>query len=109
MNVLFIGESATLCHVSRPLVLSEKVNPEEIDFACSESHRWLIPAEYRFHSLYSAPGKTFLENLRQGKPAYSSQTLERYVRDELSLIEKISPDVVVGDLRLSLTISCKIS
>jgi UDP:flavonoid glycosyltransferase YjiC (YdhE family) len=49
----------------------------------------------------------FLERLRQGKPAYDVETLDRYVSDELDLIRDTRPSFVVGDTRLSLAVSAQ--
>ena len=41
-------------------------------------------------------------------PIYDGEVLERYVRDDLALIDEVQPDVVVGDFRLSLGVSARL-
>ena len=47
--------------------------------------------------------------LARGRPLYDVQTLRGYVRDELELIRETAPDVVVGDFRLSLAVSTRVT
>lgn len=52
--------------------------------------------------------KTFVEKLARGSPLYDFPTLCRYVDADLSLIDQIKPDVIVGDFRLSLSVSARL-
>ena len=58
--------------------------------------------------LQSISSKHFLDALAKGRPVYDVQTLRSYVRDDLKLIEKIKPDLIVGDFRLSLSASARL-
>ena len=49
----------------------------------------------------------FLAALAAGRPVYHAETLRSYVRDDLSLLESVDPDIVVGDFRLSLAVSAE--
>jgi UDP:flavonoid glycosyltransferase YjiC (YdhE family) len=51
----------------------------------------------------------FRKALRRGSPLYSAATLETYVQDDLALIERESPDLIVGDFRLSLSVSARVA
>ena len=50
----------------------------------------------------------FLAALAQGRPLYDEATLARYVRDDLALLDEVKPDLVIGDFRLSLSISARL-
>ena len=47
--------------------------------------------------------------LAKGKPLYSADTLRAYVKEDLDLIERYRPDVVVGDFRISLSVSARVA
>jgi UDP:flavonoid glycosyltransferase YjiC (YdhE family) len=59
--------------------------------------------------LYSIGSSAFLRAVAKGRPVFPFQTLLRYVEDDLRTIEAVSPDVVVGDFRLSLAISARLA
>jgi UDP:flavonoid glycosyltransferase YjiC (YdhE family) len=51
----------------------------------------------------------FLDALARGAPVYDAATLRAYVKDDLALLRAVRPDVVVGDFRLSLSISARLA
>ena len=111
-KLLFVGEAATLAHVARPLVLAAALDRERFDvsFACDRRYRWVL-SEFpgRYCSLDSVGTGHFLAALARGAPVYDVQTLSRYVDDDLKLIAETSPDLVVGDFRLSLSVSARLA
>jgi len=46
--------------------------------------------------------------LAQGRPLYDDLTLEKYVQQDLALIDSLRPDIVIGDFRLSLSVSARL-
>lgn len=111
IKVLFFAEGATLAHVARPYVVADALDPAqfEISFARPESFAWLTrDAKFRTLPLWSQDSATFTRRLDRGQPLYDLDTLERYVADDLVLIDAEKPDVVVGDFRLSLAVSARL-
>ena len=111
-RVLFVGEAVTLAHVARPLALSSALENSgcELGFACSPHYHWLLKDfGGSAHALDSIDSAQFLRSLAQGRPLYDVQTLERYVADDLDLLKRVRPDLVVGDFRLSLSISARLA
>ena len=51
----------------------------------------------------------FLRALSRGSPVYDEATLRRYVAEDLDLIQRVKPDMIVGDFRLSLSVSARIA
>jgi UDP:flavonoid glycosyltransferase YjiC (YdhE family) len=51
----------------------------------------------------------FLEALAKGQPLYDEKTLAAYVDSDSELFDRVNPDVVVGDFRLSLSISARVA
>ena len=111
-KILFVAEAVTLAHVARPLVLSSMLDPTRFDvnFACDVRSKWLL-ADFpgQFLPLPSLSSDKFLTALKRGTPLYSAEILDAYVRDDLKLIDEVRPDVVVGDFRLSLSISARLA
>ncbi len=107
-RVLLVAEAVTLAHVTRPLVLAKSLDPAryEVHFACAPSYdRFLAGTLIRPWPLWSIPPQQFMAALARGAPVYDYRTLERYVEDDLELLDEIQPDLVVGDFRLSLAVS----
>jgi UDP:flavonoid glycosyltransferase YjiC (YdhE family) len=106
--VLFVAEAATLCHVSRPLVLAQALDRDEYDvhFACTPAyHGLLADSSFTTWPLQSLPGHEFLRALANGRRLFELATLRRYVLEDLKLIQAVQPDLIVSDLRFSLSVS----
>ena len=109
LRVLFIGEGATLAHAARPLALA----------AALPKHRYEVflatPARYHAWAsrgvqvlpLNAQSPEGFARRLSRGLPIFSRRRLETYFDEDLALIGEVKPDVVVGDLRLSLAASAR--
>lgn len=111
-KILFFAEAVTLAHVARPVALLDSLNSEKyhIDFACDNRYQKLFPAlKVDHHDLYTIPSEKFLQALTKGSPVYDSNTLKRYVQNDLEIIESVAPDVIVGDFRLSLAVSARLA
>lgn len=111
MKVLFFAEGATLAHVGRPFVLAQGLNPAHFDvsFARPHSYAWLTnDAAFRCLDLDCQESTIFAHRLDRGLPLYDFQTLTSYVEQDLALMDMIKPDVVVGDFRLSLSVSARL-
>lgn len=106
--MLFVGEAVTLAHVARPAALAATLDPNRYDvhFAADPRFDRLIEGRgWTRHALGSVPGSEFLKALGSGRPLYSLATLESYVDADVRLIERVEPDIVIGDFRLSLAVS----
>lgn len=111
-KILFVAEAVTLAHVGRPLALAGMLDPQRYDvhFACAEGNdvflqgskltRWRIP---------SISGEQFLAALAAGKPVYDETTLRHYVEQDSHLFAAARPDLVIGDFRLSLSVSARLA
>jgi len=107
-RILFVAEGVSLAHVTRPLVLARSLdtNLSEIHFACTSGYESILknlPA--RFWPITSISSDRFLKSLSTGTPLYDRATLHSYVKEDLQLLTNIQPDLVVGDFRLSLSVS----
>lgn len=109
-RVLFVAENITLAQVVRLSVLADALPPEryEVHFASSGFDPLVFEGK-RFvrHELWTLPAEAVHQALKSGKRLYELPVLERYVADELGLIDAVEPALVVGDFRLSLSVSAE--
>jgi len=106
-KVLFVAENITLAQVTRLVKLASSLRSEiEIHFACSHFDP-LIFHSYNFHTwkITTIRKQDVMDKLRKGEAIYSISLLQTYVSEEMEIMKKIKPHVVVGDFRLSLSIS----
>ena len=106
-----MAEAVTLAHVARPAVLALALDPDvyEVFFATDPRYNQLFPELSGFrYDIWSISSADFLNALAKGSPLYSKRTLARYVEDDLKLIDKIKPDLIIGDFRLSLSVSARL-
>lgn len=111
-KILFFAEGATLAHVGRPLVLAQSLDPErfEVSFARPKSYAWVTEGMgFSLLDLGCQDSAIFARRLERGQPLYDYPTLQRYIEDDLALIKAVDPDVIVGDFRLSLAVSARLS
>lgn len=110
-KILFVAEAVTLAHVGRPLTLAQGLDHAhyEVHFACADGYDFCFQdnsfQRWRIHSI---PSRQFLQALAQGKPVYDETTLQAYVDDDLRLLDAVRPDLVIGDFRLSLSVSARL-
>ena len=111
-RILFFAEAVTLAHVARPIVLANSLDPNRYEtvMACSPRYQRFLDCEaWNTLPLNSITSQRFVRALASGSPVYDVETLRGYVREDLSLIETVEPDLVVGDFRLSLSVSCRLA
>jgi UDP:flavonoid glycosyltransferase YjiC (YdhE family) len=101
-----------LAHVARPIALARGLDPVHFDTVLAVDPRdqalWrslTIP----LRPIRSIPSEQFRNALAHGRPLYDVETLRAYVEDELKVIREMAPDVVVGDFRLSLAVSTRVT
>jgi len=107
-RILFLAEAVTLAHVARPRVLAESLDPAryEVHLAAAATFDTALQGlrGQRWPLVSISPGR-FIEALAAGRPIYDAATLEAYVAADLALLDRVRPDLVVGDFRLSLAVS----
>jgi len=111
-KALFIAEGVTLAHVGRSIRLASILQRDGVDveLACDRRYaRFLTGLDFPVRSIRSIPSDTFLDALAGGRPVFSTETLRAYVSDDLSLLGSVKPDVVIGDFRLSLSVSARVA
>jgi UDP:flavonoid glycosyltransferase YjiC (YdhE family) len=111
-KALVIAEAVTLAHVGRSIRLASILHREGIDveLACDSRYgRFLPDLDFPVLSIRSISTASFLAALARGSPVYSAETLTAYVSEDLALFKTSQPDLVVGDFRLSLSVSARVA
>ncbi len=106
--VLLVAEAVTLAHFARIITLAKALDPDLYEVVVASDPRYVgleTPLDCAFHPIRSIPSAEFERSLARGKTLYSAETLTRYVEDDLVLLDRVKPDLVVGDFRLSLSVS----
>lgn len=108
-RILFIGEDVSLAHIVRPMVLADALQNEyEVLFASGGRYSHLIEERgITHHNIYTQSAEIFLSRVAKGQNACNAEDFARAVEADLAIIEELSPDLIVGDLRHSLGISAK--
>ena len=110
-KILFMAEAVTLAHVGRPLSLALGLAEEahEVHFACADGYDFCFKqTPFRRWRIDSISSQQFLRALAGGKPVYTESSLQGYVEDDLRLLKAVQPDLVIGDFRLSLSVSARL-
>lgn len=100
-----------MAHFVRPLALADALDPTEYDiyfYAPQRFARYLQGKPFPVGDLGSMPGERFLANIDHGAPPFPSDVIRGYVQRDRELIRNLCPDLVVGDMRLSLPISARL-
>lgn len=111
-RVLLVAEAVTLAHVARPLCFARGLDRGRyrIAIAAARGAAPHVAAEgYEHIDIESVEPKAFLTALARGRALYDAATLRRYVQSDLGVIGRFAPDLVVGDFRLSLSVSARLS
>jgi UDP:flavonoid glycosyltransferase YjiC (YdhE family) len=106
--ILLVAEAVTLAHFARIVALANALDATRYEVVVAADPRYADLAELpgcAFHPIESIPAAQFAQALARGKPLYDAATLARYVEDDLALLDRVKPDLVVGDFRLSLAVS----
>ncbi|HWA71970.1 MAG TPA: nucleotide disphospho-sugar-binding domain-containing protein [Polyangiaceae bacterium] len=111
-KVLFVAEALTLAQVVRLLVLARGIDREKYDvhFACRDFPELLFgDTDFERSPIYTIDPDSGLSRVEKGERIYDVTTLTRYVESERELFSRVRPDIVVGDFRLSLSVSATLA
>jgi len=110
-RILFLAEGATMAHFVRPLALAGSLDPTRYEIYFYAPPRFSLHLRnqpFAVGELASMPGEQFLANLARGVPLFPADVLRSYVKQDRQLFANIRPDLVIGDMRLSLPISARL-
>jgi UDP:flavonoid glycosyltransferase YjiC (YdhE family) len=108
-RILFFGEAVSLAHAARPYLLAASLDKSQYDVHFAVADRYAIvprgEGSLRLWPLHSIAPEAFLTALANGQPIYREDTLREYVIEDLAILDEVRPDLVIGDFRLSLSVS----
>ncbi|CAN5393543.1 PGL/p-HBAD biosynthesis glycosyltransferase [soil metagenome] len=110
IRLLFFAESVTLAHLARPIAIARNLDPDryEIIIACDQRYsHFLANGQWQYVDLKTISSDRFLDSLASGRPVYDYQVLSDYVVEDIFLLNRFKPDIVIGDFRLSLSVSAR--
>lgn len=108
-KISVFGEGISLAHVTRPLLVSRLLEQRGHDvrfFTSTKYQEWASTRGMPATSVWTPDPKQVYGRLRKLKPMLTSNEVEQMVSADLSIIDQDQPDVVIGDCRNSLRISC---
>lgn len=111
-KILFVGEAVTLAHVARPYTLAAALPASDYDIHLAAAPRFdylYQRQDIHYHPLLTKSCEDFLHAVDNGKALYRREEIIAYAEEELRLIERLDPDIIVGDFRHSLGISAALS
>jgi UDP:flavonoid glycosyltransferase YjiC (YdhE family) len=109
-RILFFSHAVTMAHFSRPLKWIEGLNPEhyEIYLASHPSFKKFCPNNVAFIDIQCIDAAQFSEIVGRAGPIYDSTTFEKHILEDIGVMERVKPDLVIGDFRHSLSVSCRL-
>ena len=108
-RVLVVGEGATLAHFAGAAAMATALPADryEVVLASPETYRAWVPEALAWAPLEVQSAGRAHSRMNSGRPLYDRATLERYVADDLGLFDRVRPEAVIGDGRLSLAASAR--
>jgi UDP:flavonoid glycosyltransferase YjiC (YdhE family) len=110
-RVLFVAEAVTLAHPARAFALAQGIERRGFTPILAADPRFaglFPPSNWQAEKIHSISTESFLTALAHGSRIYDLPTLRAYVEEDLALMRKTRPSVVVGDFRLTLAISARV-
>jgi UDP:flavonoid glycosyltransferase YjiC (YdhE family) len=110
-KVIFFSHAVTMAHFTRPLKWIECLDTNKYDIYIAthpDFKKYLPSTGVTFINLSCIDAKKFAEIVGQAQPIYDKVTFENHVQEDLGILDRIQPDVVIGDFRHSLSVSCRL-
>ncbi len=111
-RLLIFAEAVTLAHVARAVTLAHSLDSSryEVHLVCDPRYLSLFrELDFPVHPIHSINSEVFQGRLAQGRPLYTPTELRQYVQEDLRIMTDWKPDLVIGDFRLSLSVSARLS
>lgn len=112
LKVLVLCEGIWLAHTARPLCIARALKGagHQVSFGAAGRYARLAGDEgFPVHPIATMDADRALELVRQTRIGYNRRIVELYVEDELALIDRLKPDLILNDFRLSAAISARVA
>jgi UDP:flavonoid glycosyltransferase YjiC (YdhE family) len=110
-KIIFFAHAVTMAHFTRPLKWIECLDPDLYQIYLASNplfEKFLTIPGVKFIPMKCIESKEFLKRVEQCTTIYDATTFEEHIQEDLKIIEQISPDLVIGDYRLSLSVSSRL-
>jgi UDP:flavonoid glycosyltransferase YjiC (YdhE family) len=110
-KILFFSHAVTMAHFSRPLKWIEGLDLELYDvyLASEKKFRRLCPPHgVKYIDITCLDAVQFSEDVVRAAPMYDLKTFEKHILEDIEVMNLVKPDLVIGDFRHSLSVSCRL-
>ena len=111
-RILVFCEGIWLAHTVRPLHIAAALRDAgwDVHFGANGKFTGLVEAQgFPVTHVTTMDPQRALELIRAARIGYDRCNVELYIEDELTLIERIAPDVILNDFRLPVAISARVA
>ena len=111
-KILFMAGGGSLAHVARPLALIDMLKDSiascDLFLGADPCYSPLLGAvNATVAPLPSIPTDIFRKRVKSGVPFFDAGFLAQQLNDDYALIDRIKPDLIIGDFRVSLSVSAR--
>ncbi len=110
-KINFFAHAVTLAQFLHPLKWIEILDLDLYDVYLASQpifKNWVGGKNIQFIETSSLDPALFTEIVVQDKPIYDRLTFEKHIEEDLQILDRIKPDLVIGDFRHSLTVSSRL-
>lgn len=114
MKILIFAEAITLAHFLRSLTIAKNLIKagHEVMYVSTNAQavpqKELVGINFLFIDSPVTPA-VFGSTLEVGKHPYTEEILDRYLEQDRELIKQFKPDILMGDMRLSLHVTSEVT
>lgn len=114
MKILIFSESITLAHFLRPLIIAKKLKAlgHDVLFVATNEEKMPVRELAGVNHLFIPSAITpeiFNKAIEYGKHPFTEEILSNYHLEELKLIKSFKPDLLMGDMRVSLHVTSQVT
>lgn len=109
-KILFFSHAVTMAHFTRPMQWIEALEQNQYDiyFACPLAFKkWIRIENLKWINLECIATAAFADSVNQAGLIYDLATFEKHIEEDIILMNQVQPDLVIGDFRHSLSVSCR--
>ena len=112
-KILVMPDGNFLAHTSRPLEIAKLLRKIGYDIVFAGEGNYMdLPRKngFRIFTHRTSDPEHIIATARSGRVNYYNyDQIKYFVEEELKLFEKIKPDLVLADFRLSINIACELA